>query len=164
MFSKLAFKVKKFMGKTISTDEQVAHYISEIEKNNRWNDITLWDPDSKIPFAVSDEYGLPQQFKRASIKGKWGMAEFIIRARPSHDVTQTTDVLTRVFKDLDNNVIHRYWLPHGVPGEQPTYEEWEENPDKYPRYDEKIHNPPGRMPGIGERPTDSLLGHRVGDV
>ena len=164
MFSNVAFNLKKLVGKTISTDEQVAHYISKIEKNNRWHNITLWDPVRKIPFAVYDEYGLPPQFERASIKGKWGMATFIIRARPSHEATYITDVVTRVFKDLDNNVIHRNWLPHGVTGEQPTYKEWEENPDKYPIYDETIHNPSERRPGRGERPTDSLLGHRFDDV
>lgn len=144
--------------------EQEDYYISEIEKKNRWNDITLWDPDRKIPFAVYDENGLPPHYKRASIKGTWGMAKFNIEARPSHEVTYMTDVAIIVFKNLDNKKIHRYWLPHGEYGEQPTYDEWEKDKDKYPKYDEKIHNPPERMPGTGERPTDSLLGPRFDDV
>ena len=155
MFARLANAFKKPTPADVAGRRAAS--IEEIKKE-RWINITLYDPFRNIPFAVDYNYECDKAKQEASIKGKWARAGY--RAQISNSLPEAvTDTWNPfwVFKNLENNAIHYDCLPHGVLGEQPTYEEWQRNQAMYPKYDEKIHNPPERRPGTGERPTDSLL-------
>lgn len=125
--------------------------------------ITYWDETRKIPFAVHldlSTFGRSGPIYNYIIaKGMWGHNTY----SPDDGGFNTYDVFKN-FNQFDTTEYDE--LPRGKPSELPSGEVTNYTPYaadvtiggvKYPKYDEAIHNPPQRMPGVGEGISAPLL-------